>query len=104
MKDIKDNTFNGEVLESNVPVVVDFWAPWCGPCQAITPVLEELNKEYSGKIKFVKLNVDENSETAQKFRILSIPTIKLFKNGEAVERITGFKSKNDLEKVLNKYL
>lgn len=104
MKDIKDNTFNDEVLESNVPVVVDFWAPWCGPCQAITPVLEELDKEYSGEIKFVKLNVDENSETAQKFRILSIPTIKVFKNGEAVERLSGFKSKNDLEKVLNKYL
>lgn len=104
MKDIKDNTFNEEVLESNVPVVVDFWAPWCGPCQAITPVLEELDKEYSGEIKFVKLNVDENSETAQKFRILSIPTIKVFENGEAVERLSGFKSKNDLEKVLNKYL
>jgi len=104
MIDVNDNTFNKEVLESNIPVVVDFWAPWCEPCKALVPVLEELNNEHSDKIKFVKLNVDENAVTAQQFRILSIPTVKIFKNGEGVERITGFKSKNDLEKILNKYV
>ncbi|HLR34828.1 MAG TPA: thioredoxin [Tissierellales bacterium] len=104
MKDINDDTFNKEVLESDIPVVVDFWAPWCEPCKALVPVLEELDNQYSDRIKFVKLNVDENTITAQQFRILSIPTIKIFKNGEKVERITGFKSKNDLEKVLNKYV
>lgn len=104
MKDINDNIFNEEVIKSNVPVLVDFWAPWCEPCKALIPVLEELDIQYSDKIKFVKLNVDQNTITAQEFRILSIPTIKIFKDGEGVERITGFKSKNDLEKILNKYV
>lgn len=104
MKEINDSLFEEEVIESDMPVVVDFWAPWCGPCKAVGPVMEELSKQYSGKIKFVKVNVDENLETSQEFRILSIPTIMIFKDGKSVETSVGFKSKSDIEKILVNYI
>lgn len=104
MKEINDSLFEKEVIESDMPVVVGFWAPWCGPCKAVGPVMEELSKQYSGKIKFVKVNVDENLETSQEFRILSIPTIMIFKDGKSVETSVGFKSKSDIEKILVNYI
>ncbi|KZL92657.1 thioredoxin [Clostridium magnum] len=104
MKEISDNTFNKEITENNVPVVVDFWAPWCGPCKMITPVMEELDKQYSGKAKFVKVNVDENPTTSQQFRISSIPTIMVFKDGKPVENMVGFRPKSDIEQILNRHI
>ncbi|WP_083189878.1 thioredoxin [Orenia metallireducens] len=96
----KDN-FEEEVLNSDMPVVVDFWAPWCGPCQAIAPVLEELGAEYTGKIKVAKVNVDNNQELATEYQVASIPNLVFFKDGEAVDRQIGFSSKGDLENKIN---
>ncbi|WP_342590179.1 thioredoxin [Clostridium muellerianum] len=104
MKEISDSIFNKEVITNDIPVVVDFWAPWCGPCKMIGPVMEELDKQYLGKIKFVKVNVDENPVISQEFRISSIPTIMIFKKGEAVENIVGFRPKSDFEQILNRYV
>lgn len=104
MKEIYDDNFNQEVLENDLPVLVDFWAPWCGPCKAVGPVLEELSTKYSDKIKFVKLNVDENPEIAGEYRIMSIPTIKIFKKGKVVEDLIGFRSKLEFEKILAKHI
>jgi thioredoxin 1 len=103
MKDINDAIFNKEVFESDVPVLVDFWATWCGPCKMVAPIMEELDKEYKGKIKFVKLNVDENPSTSREFDIVSIPTLLLVKNGKVAKRVVGFKPKRDFEKMLTKY-
>ena len=86
---ITDATFKQEVLESSLPVVVDFWAEWCGPCRAISPVLEELSEELKGKVKIVKLNVDENPNTTVKYGVRSIPTMILFKGGEAADMKIG---------------
>nr|WP_308870973.1 thioredoxin [Orenia metallireducens] len=96
----KDN-FEEEVLNSDMPVVVDFWAPWCGPCQAIAPVLEELGAEYTGKVKVAKVNVDDNQELATEYQVASIPNLVFFKGGEAVDRQIGFSSKGDLENKIN---
>ncbi|NLU06826.1 MAG: thioredoxin [Clostridiales bacterium] len=104
MEKINDMVFDEEVIANDMPVVVDFWAPWCGPCKMVGPVMEELDEKYSGKIKFVKVNVDENPITSQKFRISSIPTIMVFKNGKAVENMVGFRPKSDFEQVLNRYI
>jgi len=90
---LTDENFKKEVLEANLPVLVDFWAPWCGPCQTAGPVIEELAKEYEGKIKVGKLNVDENPKLSEKYGILSIPTVIIFKNGEEVKRQVGFVGK-----------
>lgn len=104
MKEITDNTFNEEVMEVELPVLVDFWAPWCGPCKAVGAVLEELSDEYSDKMKFVKLNVDENPEISGKYRIMSIPTIKIFKKSKVVEDLVGFKSKSEFEKIIASHI
>jgi thioredoxin 1 len=93
---VTDSTFDAEVLKSDVPVLVDFWAVWCGPCKMIAPVVEELATEYNGKMKVAKLDVDGNPETSMKFAIRSIPTLMLFKGGKVVEQVIGAVSKRSL--------
>jgi len=93
---ITDAQFDAEVLKSEVPVIVDFWAPWCGPCKIIGPRLEELAKEHDGKVKVVKLNVDEEREWAGKFGVMSIPTLMLFKEGQAAGQIVGAVPKEEI--------
>lgn len=100
-KAISDAEFDTEVLQSTVPVVVDFWAPWCGPCKTMNPVLEQLATEHEGKVKFVKMNVDENGETPGKFNVMSIPTFILFDKGEAKKAFTGARSKEDMKKEID---
>ena len=94
--------FKGEVLESNLPVLVDFWAPWCGPCLAMGPIIEELAKEFDGKAVVGKINVDENSKTAQDFAIMSIPALKIFKGGKVVQEFVGMQAKETLKDALEK--
>ena len=103
-QDVSDNEWDAEVLSSDTPVLVDFWAPWCGPCKMVAPVVDELAEEYDGKVKFVKLNTDDNIETASKYGIRSIPTLMVFKGGEAVEQVVGFRPKSELKKSLEKAL
>ena len=87
--EIKDADFDKEVLKATLPVLVDFWAPWCGPCRMVSPVVDKLGEKFAGKIKVVKLNVDDNPETAQKYRIMSIPTLMFFKSGEVADTVVG---------------
>ena len=98
---VSDSSFEAEVLKSTEPVVVDFWAEWCGPCKMIAPALEELAGSMTGKVKIVKLNVDENPATAAKYGIMSIPTLMLFKNGELASRQVGAAPKQKLEQWIN---
>ena len=93
--------FDAEVLKSEQPVLVDFWAPWCSPCRMVAPVVAELSDEYLGRIVMGKLDVDENGPIAQKYEIMSIPTLGIFKGGKMVDKIIGFRGKPDLVKMLN---
>jgi thioredoxin 1 len=97
-----DSNWKNEVESSSVPVMVDFWAPWCGPCRMVSPVIEKLAGKYSGKIKVVKVNVDDNQELAIKYNVMSIPTIMLFKNGKAVDQAIGAAPSEFYEKLLTK--
>jgi thioredoxin 1 len=96
LPEVTDNNFQAEVIESDLPVLVDFWAPWCGPCRVVAPVLEEINEERAG-LKVVKLNTDENPQTAAAYDVLSIPTMILFKNGQVAKKVIGAYPKRRLE-------
>ena len=99
-----DSNFEQEVLKSDVPVVVDFWAPWCGPCRTVAPVIDEFAEEYYGRVKVVKLNTDENQYTAYKYGIRSIPTLGIFNNGQVRDSIIGAVPKTHLEDKLRPYV
>jgi len=101
---VTDDTFDAEVLKSETPVLVDFWASWCGPCRAIAPVVEELSEQYAGKIKVAKLNVDESPKTPGQYGIRAIPTLIMFKGGQVADQITGAVSKSHIEQALQKLL
>ena len=104
MIDLTDKNFDQEVLKAVMPVFVDFWAPWCGPCQMAGPVIEELVREYQDRIKAGKLNVDENPKTAQEYRVMSIPTVIIFKEGKAVKKQIGFPGKEGYKKLIEEIL
>jgi len=101
---VTDESFEAEVLKNSKPVIVDYWAEWCGPCKMIAPVLEEIAREYGEKIDVVKLNVDENPDVAQRYQILAIPTLNVFQNGEVVKQIKGAKPKAALLKDLAEFI
>lgn len=102
--EVTDSTFKQEVLDSDVPVLVDFWAPWCGPCRMVSPVVDEIAQQYEGKIKVVKVNTDENPKVASDYGIRSIPTLMIFKGGEKVDMVVGAVPKTTLSQTLEKHL
>lgn len=102
--EISDDSFEGEVLQAEKPVLVDFWAPWCGPCKAIEPVIEDLAGAFGDKVKFARCNVDDNPATPTKYGIRAIPTLIFFKGGEVVDQITGVVAKSKLEESINKLI
>ena len=98
---ITDATFDAEVRKSDMPVFIDFWAPWCGPCKAMLPIVEELGEKYKGKVKIVKMNVDDNTDVPGKYNVMSIPTFLILKKGEVVDSFVGARSKEELSTKLD---
>jgi thioredoxin 1 len=104
MVNLEQKNFQSEVLNSKTPVLVDFWAPWCGPCRMVAPIVEELANEYAGKLVVGKVNVDDNQELASQYNIMSIPTICLFKDGKVAFQLVGFRPKKEIVQQLEAYL
>lgn len=102
--ELTEGNFEQEVVQSNIPVLVDFWAPWCGPCRAMAPVIDELNAEFQGRVKIAKVNVDQNQDLARRFGVMSIPTLIMFKNGQNAGQMVGLTPKNLLAKKLDALL
>ena len=100
LKEVNNDAFEAEVLKSDIPVIVDLWAPWCGPCKALGPTLEDIDAEYEGKIKIVKVNIDENPSVAANYNVMSIPTLLFFKGGNVEGQVVGLVSK---EKIIDKF-
>jgi thioredoxin 1 len=102
--EITQDTFEAEVIEESLPVLVDFSAVWCGPCKMLDPLVEEISSEHVGKLKVVRVDVDHNAEIAMKFQIMSVPTLMLFSGGEVKERLSGYRPKSNIEKIILPYL
>ncbi len=101
---LNETNFSQVISETTIPILVDFWAEWCGPCKMIGPVVEEIASEFEGKVQVAKLDVDENQNTASNYKVVSIPTLILFKEGKEMERSIGYKNKDELRRLLNKYV
>jgi thioredoxin 1 len=101
---VSDASFDGDILKSDVPVLVDFWAPWCGPCRSVAPIVDDLATQYAGKIKVAKINVDESTDVATRYQITSIPTFLLFKNGQVADRALGALPKSEFVKLIDRNL
>lgn len=104
LQEVNDQNFQAEVLDAKTPVLVDFWAPWCGPCRLIAPVVEELAKEYDGKLKVVKLNTDDNPQTGTNYHISGIPSLLLFKEGQVADQLVGAVPKNRIQDMVSQHV
>ena len=101
MADVTDQNFQSEVLESKIPVLVDFWAPWCAPCRIVSPTVDRLGEEYKDKMKVLKLNVDDNTQTASNYGVMSIPTLLIFKNGQPLKTIVGAQPRENIKRAID---